>query len=102
MLRYGVARTNAKAFAEKAFGRGSTREVKEGVVFDLVLRLNDFELWVVYGEIFCEVLYEYMLSVVGEFFDVSRLGRSGVLFTVKLTRGLWAWMFVSDVVVVLD
>ena len=102
VLRYGVARTNAKALAEKALGRGSTREVKEGAAFDLVPRSNDFESRVAYGEILREALYEHTLSVAGELFDVSRLGRSGVLLTAKLTRGSWAWTPVSDAVAVLD
>lgn len=102
VLRYGVARTSARELAVKALGRDSKREVTEGAAFELSPALRDFKNRVAYGEILREALYENALSTMSELFDVSRVGRSGVLLTAKLVPRSWAWTAVSDAVAVLD
>ena len=102
VLRFGAPNINLQELARKALGRDSTREVIEGEAFDLQPSMVDVETNLAYGEILREALYEYALNTVGELFDVSREGRTGVLLTAKLVRGSWAAIPVSDAVAVLD
>ncbi|OUS42700.1 hypothetical protein BE221DRAFT_201555 [Ostreococcus tauri] len=102
VLRFGVATTSARDLALKALGRGSTREVMEGTPFDLLPSFPAFEKRVAYAEILRESLYEHALRVFEDMFDISRVGRSGIMLTSKLARGSWAWTAVSDAVAVLD
>lgn len=102
VLRYGIARTSARELAVKALGRGSTREVTEGAAFELSPASHDSKHRVAYGEILREALYENALSTMGDLFDVSRVGRSGVMLTARLEPRSWAWTAVSDAVAILD
>jgi len=100
VLRFGAPNISGRELAAKALGRGATGEVVEGESFEL--KPENPERRIAYGEILREALYVHALNVLGKLFDVSRVGRSGVLLTAKLVEGSWAYAPVSDAVAVLD
>ena len=100
VLRFGAPKLSGRELAVKALGYKATGEVVAGKPFEL--KPENVEGRTAYGEILREALYVHALNVVGELFDVSRVGRSGILLTAKLVSGTWACTPVSDAVAVLD
>jgi hypothetical protein len=100
VLRFGAPKLSGRELAVKALGYKATGEVMAGEPFEL--KPESAEGKTAYEEILREALYVHALNVVGELFDVSRVGRSGILLTAKLISGSWACTPVSDAVAVLD